>query len=146
MAHTTFNAEYTSSIAQPVAVEALVQDKNLSPDEVPRVIKKISEETKYSQGTQYKSVKNVVEAMDEDNFTYSHSTAKGDTRANTFEKISHKVKITALPEGGSVWKNTSKYFTDGEVEVTEEKIKAVKQEATGMFRAVLDYAEANPED
>ncbi|KAF8041622.1 hypothetical protein BT93_A0275 [Corymbia citriodora subsp. variegata] len=143
----TYKTEITSLIPPMKVVEALVEAHNLPPMVVLQVIKrtKVLEETTYSEGSWYKTLKQMVEAPDRDNFIYSYSIAVGDTLANTFEKLSHEVKIIALPEGGSVWKNTSKYFADGEVEVTEEKIMAVKEKASAMFRAVMAYVEANPE-
>lgn len=99
----------------------------------------------YFIGSQYKTVKHKVEVVDKENFVYCYSIIEGDVLGTTFEKISYETKITASPEGGSVCKNTSKYFTIGEVDITEEKIKAGKEKASAMFKAIEDYLVANPD-
>ncbi|XP_039157240.1 major allergen Pru av 1-like [Eucalyptus grandis] len=90
-------------------------------------------------------MKHKVEALDKENFTYSYSIIEGDALGTTFEKISYGVKITTSAEGGSVCKSTSKYFTIGEADITEEKIKAGKEKASAMFKAIEAYLLANPD-
>ncbi|XP_039172165.1 major allergen Pru ar 1-like [Eucalyptus grandis] len=98
----------------------------------------------YCSCSQYKTVKHKVEALDK-NFTYSYSIMEGDALGTTLEKIRYEVQITASPEGGSVCKSTSKYFTIGEADITEEKIKAGKEKASAMFKAIEAYLLANPD-
>ncbi|KAE9455177.1 hypothetical protein C3L33_12942, partial [Rhododendron williamsianum] len=49
------------------------------------------------------------------------------------------------PDGGSICKNRSIYHTKGDAQVTEEEIKAGKEKALGMFKAVEAYLLANPD-
>ncbi|WRX20381.1 hypothetical protein QQP08_012868 [Theobroma cacao] len=64
---------------------------------------------------------------------------------NTLEKISYETKFVAGPDGGSVCKSTSKYYTIGDIEIKEEQIKAGKERALGMYKAVEAYLLANPD-
>ena len=49
------------------------------------------------------------------------------------------------PDGGSICKSTSKYHTKGDFEITEDQIKAGKEKAMGMFKAVEAYLLAHPD-
>lgn len=96
-------------------------------------------------GNRRKTVKHKVEAPDNESFSYCYSIIEGDALANTLEKTSYEVKITASPEGGSVCKNESMYFTKGDGEITEEKIMAVKEKACALFKAIEACLVACPE-
>ncbi|EOY19740.1 Pathogenesis-related protein 10.5, putative [Theobroma cacao] len=52
--------------------------------------------------------------------------------------------FVAGPDGGSVCKSTSKYYTIGDNEIKEEQIKTGKERAFGMYKAVEAYLLANP--
>jgi len=54
-------------------------------------------------------VKHNVEVLDNGNFSYFNSIIESNMLANTLENTGYEVKITALPEGGSMCKNASKY-------------------------------------
>ncbi|OMP14014.1 hypothetical protein COLO4_00427 [Corchorus olitorius] len=54
-------------------------------------------------------------------------------------------KFVASPDGGSICKSTSKYFTIGDIEIKEEEIKAGKEKALGLYKAVEAYLLANPD-
>ncbi|KAK3444463.1 hypothetical protein EUGRSUZ_A00176 [Eucalyptus grandis] len=86
-----------------------------------------------------------MEALDKENFTYCYSIIEGDPLGTDFEKISYEVKITASPDGGSMLKSTSKYLTIGEVNITEEEIKAGKEKADAMVKAIEASVVANPD-
>jgi len=96
-------------------------------------------------GSQNKTAKHKVEALDKENFTYCYSIIEGEVLGTTFEKISYEVKITVLPLGGSVLKCTNSYFTIGEVDVPEKEIKAGKHKVTAMVEAIQAYLVANPD-
>ena len=96
-------------------------------------------------GSQFKYVKQKVEGIDKDNFSYSYSVIEGDALMNTLEKISYETKFVAAPDGGSICKSTSKYYTIGDIEIKEEQIKAGKERASGMYKAVEAYLLANPD-
>ncbi|KAL3753030.1 hypothetical protein ACJRO7_000428 [Eucalyptus globulus] len=124
-----------------VLLQAIKSVEVLEGDEGPGTTNLIT----FGKGSHYKTMKQKVESLDKENLTYCYSIIEGDVLGTTFEKISNEVKITASPEGGSVCKNTSKYFTIGEVEITEEKIKAGKEKASEMFKAIEAHLLANPD-
>ncbi|XP_039172131.1 major strawberry allergen Fra a 1.07-like [Eucalyptus grandis] len=97
------------------------------------------EQVNIAKGTHFKNVKHRIDELDKENFMCSYSIIEGDALGTTFEKI------TTSPEGGSVCKNTSKYFTIGKVDITEEKIKAGKEKVSEMFKAIEAYLLANPD-
>ncbi|KAL3753023.1 hypothetical protein ACJRO7_000421 [Eucalyptus globulus] len=140
MGATSFTQELTCPIAPARIIKALIVESNtLIPKLLPQFIKSVD------FGSQYKTMKHKVEALNKENFTYSYSIIEGDALGTTLEKISYEMKITASPEGGSVCKRTSKYFTIGEADITEEKIKAGKEKASAMFKAIEAYLLANPD-
>ena len=63
----------------------------------------------------------------------------------TFEKITYEVKFEALPNGGTISKMTSKYYTVGDFVVKEEDVKARKDKASGKYKAVEAYLVQNPD-
>ncbi|MBA0555630.1 hypothetical protein Golob_025795, partial [Gossypium lobatum] len=48
---------------------------------------------------------------------------EGDALMNKLEKITYETKLEASPGGGSICKTSSKYYTIGDFEITEEGIK-----------------------
>ena len=90
-------------------------------------------------------MKEKVEALDKDNFVYSNSVIEGDALMNKLEKITYETKLEPSPAGGSICKTTSKYYTNGDFEITEEGIKAGKEKALGIFKAVETYLLTNPD-
>ncbi|KAG4157342.1 hypothetical protein ERO13_D02G057240v2 [Gossypium hirsutum] len=92
----------------------------------PGSIKKVT----FGEGSQLKYMKQKVEAVDKE---------------NCLEKITYETKLEAFPDGGSVCKTTSKYHTIGDFELKEEGIKAGKEKASGIFKAIEAYLLANPD-
>ncbi|XWS33040.1 hypothetical protein CRYUN_Cryun22dG0043500 [Craigia yunnanensis] len=86
-----------------------------------------------------------VEALDRENFVYSYSVIEGDALMNKLEKVTYETKLESFSAGGSICKTTSKYYTIGEFEIKEEGIKAGKEKALGMFKAVEAYLNSNPD-
>ncbi|MBA0738037.1 hypothetical protein Gogos_011452 [Gossypium gossypioides] len=103
-------------------------------------IKKVT----FGEGSQFKYMKQKVEAVDKDKFVYIYSVIEGDALMDKLEKITYETKLETSPDGGSVCKTTSKYYTIGEFELKEEGIKAGKEKALGMFKAIEAYLLANP--
>ncbi|XVE82217.1 hypothetical protein DITRI_Ditri15bG0129900 [Diplodiscus trichospermus] len=64
---------------------------------------------------------------------------------NKLAKITYETKLEPSPTGGSICKTTSKYYTIGDFEVTEEGIKEGKEKGLGIFKAVEAYLMANPD-
>ncbi|KAK3444438.1 hypothetical protein EUGRSUZ_A00135 [Eucalyptus grandis] len=140
----SYDSEITTPVSSAKMFKAAILDSdNLIPKALPQAIKSVK--VLEGDGAKYKTMKHKVEALDKENFTYSYSIIEGDVLGTTFEKISYEAKITTSPKGGSVCKNTSKYFTIGEVDTTEEKIKAWKEKAPAMFKAIEAYLLANPD-
>ncbi|XVE82211.1 hypothetical protein DITRI_Ditri15bG0129300 [Diplodiscus trichospermus] len=90
-------------------------------------------------------MKQKVEALDKENFLYSYSVIEGDALMNKLEKITYETKLEPSATGGSVCKSTSKYYIIGDFELKEEGIKAGKEKALGMFKAIEAYLLANPD-
>ncbi|KAK8623905.1 hypothetical protein V6N13_065265 [Hibiscus sabdariffa] len=107
----------------------------------PGSIKKVT----FGEGSQFEYMKQKVEALDEEKFAYTYSVIEGDALMNKLEKITYEMKMEASPDGGSVCKTTSKYYTIGDFELKEEGIKAGKEKALGMFKAIEAYLQANPD-
>ncbi|MBA0797735.1 hypothetical protein Gohar_008403 [Gossypium harknessii] len=103
-------------------------------------IKKVT----FGEGSQFKYMKQKVEAVDKDKFVYIYSVIEGDALMDKLEKITYETQLETSPDGGSVCKTTSKYYTIGEFELKEEGIKAGKEKALGMFKAIEAYLLANP--
>ena len=89
-------------------------------------------------------MKSRIDGIDKEKFTYSYSVIEGDALMNTLEKIYHEIKFEASSDGGSICKSSSTYYTIGEIEIKEEEIKAGKEKALGMFKAVEANLLANP--
>ena len=96
-------------------------------------------------GSQFNYVKHRIDEIDNANFTYGYSLIEGDALTDKLEKISYEIKLVASPDGGSILKSTSKYHTKGDHEIKEEQIKAGKEKAAGLFKAVEGYLLANPD-
>ncbi|KAA8548988.1 hypothetical protein F0562_000674 [Nyssa sinensis] len=153
----TYDMEVTSSIPAAKMFKAFVLDAdNLIPKILPQAIKSVEiiegngdagtiKLITFGEGSQFKSVKHRVDGIDKENFTYSYSIIEGDALMGTLESISYEIKISASPDGGSICKNSSKYHTKGDVQITEEHIKSGKEKASGMFKAVEAYLLANPD-
>ncbi|KAG4210493.1 hypothetical protein ERO13_A02G052600v2 [Gossypium hirsutum] len=103
-------------------------------------IKKVT----FGEGSQFKYMKQKVEAIDKENFVYIYSVVEGDALMNKLEKITYETKLEASPNGGAVCRTTSKYYTIGDFELKEEGIKAGKYKALGTFKAIEAYMLENP--
>ncbi|KAK7853497.1 major allergen pru ar 1 [Quercus suber] len=130
----TYEAETTTVIPPARLFKAFVLDAdNLIPKIAPQAIK----------SSQFNYVKHRIDEIDNANFTYGYSLIEGDALTDKLEKISYEIKLVASPDGGSILKSTSKYHTKGDHEIKEEQIKAGKEKAAGLFKAVEGYLLAN---
>jgi len=153
----SYDMEITTSIAPAKMFKAFVLDAdNLIPKILPQAIKSVEviegngepgsvKVITFGEGSQFKSVKHRVDGIDKENFTYSYSIIEGDALMGILESISYETKIVASPDGGSICKSSSKYYTKGDAQITEEQIKGGKEKASGMFKAVEAYLLANPD-
>ncbi|KAJ9699685.1 hypothetical protein PVL29_005515 [Vitis rotundifolia] len=153
----TYEHEIISSIPPPKMFKAFILDSdNLIPKVLPQAIKCVEiiegdggpgsiKKITFGEGSQFNYVKHRVDGIDKENFTFSYSVIEGDALMGTLESISYEVKFVASPNGGSICKSTSKYHTKGDFEITEDQIKAGKEKALGLFKAVEAYLLANPD-
>ncbi|XP_039172154.1 major allergen Pru av 1-like [Eucalyptus grandis] len=110
-------------ITSPWSSAAVKSVEVLEGDGGPETIKLMALAKSEQLGSQNKTEKHKVEALDRENFTYCYSIIEGEVLGTTFEKISYQVKITALPLVGSVLKCTNSYFTNGDVDVPRTRSK-----------------------
>ncbi|XP_039172145.1 major allergen Pru av 1-like [Eucalyptus grandis] len=153
----TFHFDILSPIPPARMFKAAILDAdNLLPMVLPQAVKSVKvlkgdggpgtiKLMAFGEGSQNKTAKHKVEALDKKNFTYCYSIIEGEVLGTTFEKISYEVKMTALPLGGSALKCANSYFTNDDVDIPENEIKAGKQEVTAMVGAIEAYLVANPD-
>ncbi|XP_034686477.1 major allergen Pru ar 1-like [Vitis riparia] len=153
----TYEMEVTSSIPPAKMFKAFVLDvDNLIPKVLPQAIKCVEiiegdggpgtiKKITFGEGSQFNYVKHRIDSLDKENFTYCYTIIEGDALMDTLESIYYEVKLVASPDGGSICKNISKYHTKGDIQITEDQIKAGKEKAMGMYKAIEAYLLANPD-
>ncbi|KAK9286366.1 hypothetical protein L1049_014760 [Liquidambar formosana] len=92
-----------------------------------------------------KTLKHRIDALDKENMIYNYTMIEGDTLPDKIESISYETKFEATADGRTICKSVSKHYAKAGVEIKEEEIKAGKEKATGMFKAVEAYLLANPD-
>ncbi|MBA0612569.1 hypothetical protein Godav_013163 [Gossypium davidsonii] len=152
----TYESEIVTAIPPAKMFKACILDGDtLIPQILPQAFKSVEyiegngeagsiKKVTFGEGSQFKYMKQKVEAVDKDKFVYIYSVIEGDALMDKLEKITYETKLETSPDGGSVCKTTSKYYTIGEFELKEEGIKAGKEKALGMFKAIEAYLLANP--
>lgn len=90
-------------------------------------------------------MKERIDVIDKENCIYEYTMIEGDVLGSEFEKVSNVVKFEASPDGGSICKGSSKYYTIGDVKVNEEEIDGFKEKQMGLFKAIEAYLLANPD-
>ncbi|KAL4643051.1 hypothetical protein ACB092_02G064800 [Castanea dentata] len=153
----TYESEVTSPIPPARLFKAFVLDAdNLIPKISPHTIKSTEilegnggpgtiKKVTFHEGSHFKFLKHKIDAIDKENFTYNYSVIEGGPLSDKIEKISYETKLVATPDGGSIFKSTSKYYAKDDFEIKEEQIKAGKEKATGLFKSVEGYLLANPD-
>ncbi|THF96861.1 hypothetical protein TEA_021285 [Camellia sinensis var. sinensis] len=126
----TFTEDIASPVPAPRLFKALILDAdNLIPKIVPQAIRSI--ETIQGDGgpgsSPFKCLKHRIDAL-----------------MDKLEFISYEMKLESDANGGCVGKNISKYHAKPGVEIKEEEIKAGKEKASAVFKAVEAYLLANP--
>jgi hypothetical protein len=156
MAPITYDLEITSSLPPAKLFKAFIlEGDTLIPKVIPQAIKSVEtlkgdggpgtiKLTTFGEGSTHKCVKHRIDSIDKVNFTYSYSIIEGDA-LDGFESISYQTKIVASPHGGSIFKTRSIYVPKADNKVTEEEIKAGKEKASVIFKAVEAYLLANPD-
>ncbi|KAL0456913.1 UNVERIFIED_CONTAM: Major allergen Pru ar 1 [Sesamum latifolium] len=157
MASFTYDIEIPSPIPAAKMYKAVVLDADtLIPKIMPQAIKNVEilegdggvgtvKLVHFGEGSQYKSVKHRVDALDTENLTHSYSIVEGDALMGGLESITYHVKIVPTEDGGCICKNRSIYHAKGGFELSEEKIKEGKEKGVAMFKAIEAYLQANPQ-
>ena len=109
------------------------------------IIKEVTSVFLCYAASQFNYVKHRIDEIDNANFTYAYTLIEGDAISETLEKIQYEIKLVTSPDGGSILKSISKYHTKGDHEIKEDQIKAGKEKASGLFKAVEAYLLANPD-
>ncbi|OMO58400.1 hypothetical protein COLO4_34686 [Corchorus olitorius] len=145
--------EVATGVPPAKMFQAFVLDSDtLIPKILPQAIKSVEilegdggagtiKQINFGQGncSQFKTVRNRIDEIDKENFSYSYTVMEGDALMNTVEKICNEIKIEATSNGGSICKNKCTYYTIGDIEIKEEEIKAGKEKALAIFRAIEEY-------
>ncbi|KAL6990029.1 hypothetical protein U1Q18_052597 [Sarracenia purpurea var. burkii] len=157
MGAVTITEEITSPIPAQRLFKALILDADvIIPKIAPQAIKNIEtiegdggpgtiKQMNFAEGSHFKYVKHRIDALDKEKLTYAYTLIEGDALKDKIESISYEIKFEPSPDGGTVGKNVSTYHTKPGVEVKEEEIKAGKEQAAGIFKAVEAYLLANPD-
>uniref|UniRef100_A0A5B7CCJ2 Putative major allergen Pru ar 1-like n=1 Tax=Davidia involucrata TaxID=16924 RepID=A0A5B7CCJ2_DAVIN len=153
----TVTEEYTSPIPPARIFKALILDSDtLIPKLMPHAIKSIEviqgdggagsiKQINFTEGSAFNSVKHQIDELNEETCMFNYTLIEGDALKGNLEKISYEVKFVASPDGGTISKMTSKYYTVGDVVISEEEIKAGKEKAMGMYKVVENYLIQNPD-
>ncbi|KAL3508135.1 hypothetical protein ACH5RR_033517 [Cinchona calisaya] len=152
----TVTDEYTSPIPHTRIFKSLILDAdNLIPKLLPQIIKGIEivegdggagtiKQMNFAEGTQFKSIKHRIDEIDVAKCIYNYTLIEGDALGDKLEKISYEAKFEASPEGGTISTMTSKYYVLDDAAISEEEIKAGKEKAIGIYKAVEAYLLQNP--
>ncbi|KAK3444433.1 hypothetical protein EUGRSUZ_A00130 [Eucalyptus grandis] len=149
MVEVTHNTEISHPIPKAKLIEALLKANGFFPHVLsPGVLRADSQEKISVEGRLHRTVRATVNA-NPGSFLYNHSTVERDEQGNISKEISHEVTIEAWPYlgVGSVCKYAGRYFTVGQVDITEEQIiKAMREKASVMFGAIQAYSAAKPQN
>lgn len=96
-------------------------------------------------GSHLKCIKYRIDELNEGTLTYNYTLIEGDALVEKLEKITYEIKFEQAPDGGSISKVTSKYYTVGDFKLDEDEIKAGKERVLAMYRAVEAYLIQNPD-
>ena len=150
----TYETETASQIAPARLFKALMVDgDNLIPKIVPQAI----ESTEILEGNggpgsvmkttfgDSKYLKQKVDILDADTFTYSYTVFEGDAMPDFAEKIYYERILTPLENGGCVMRVISKYYAKEGHKHDEKLVNEGKAKGSALYQAVEDYLIANPD-
>ncbi|KAM5568857.1 major allergen Pru av 1 [Rosa sericea] len=115
-----------------IAPQAVKSFEILEGDGGAGTIKKIT----FGEGSTYSYVKQRIDSIDKENFAYSYSLIEG--TPDSIEKICYETKLVASGSG-TIIKSTSEYHVKGDVEIKEEDVKARKEKASHLHKAIENY-------
>ncbi|XP_027184711.1 major allergen Pru ar 1-like [Coffea eugenioides] len=160
MAPLTCDFEVPCSIPPARLFKAFFLDDHLITKMLPQAIKSVEivegdggvgsiKLITFGEGSHYKGLKQRVDGIDKDNFTFSHTILESDAFSDKIEKVANVIKIEASADGGSICKTTRtchlKRNTNEHIEGANQEIRAAKETSSAMFKAVEAYLIANPD-
>ncbi|KAK6122795.1 hypothetical protein DH2020_043457 [Rehmannia glutinosa] len=89
-------------------------------------------------------VKIRIEAVDIDNQVSKYTVIEGPMLGNKIESIHYEQKFEDSSDGGCVAKIVSEYHTKGDIQLKEEEVKAINDQALGFYTLSEEYLHANP--
>ncbi|GAA0162966.1 hypothetical protein LIER_39503 [Lithospermum erythrorhizon] len=157
MAITTFTEEHTSPIsASRIFMASIIDSHNLIPELMPHLIESIEflqgdggpgtiKKINYAEGNNFKSVKHRIDELSLETLTYKYTLIEADTLVENLQNVTYEIKLEKLPNGGTNSKVTTKYYTNDDIILKEEQIRAGKERVYWIFKAVEAYLILNPE-
>ncbi|XP_009793896.1 pathogenesis-related protein STH-2-like [Nicotiana tabacum] len=151
-----FTQEFTSPIAPIRLFKALIVDsKSLIPKLLPQFVESVDllqgdggagsiEQVNFTKGSPFEFVKHRIDELDKENMVCKYTMIEGDALADKFDSISYEVKFEESNNGGCICKMTTEYIGIGDFIVKEEDIKAGKDSAIGIYKAVESHLLQNP--
>ncbi|KAK2970440.1 hypothetical protein RJ640_015536 [Escallonia rubra] len=101
---------------------------------VVRRLKQWSTAWRYPCTSQLKHMKQRVDGLDKENFTYSYNVVEGDALMGELESISYHIKVVPSADGGSVCTNECFHFTG------TSQLKHMKQRVDGLDKENFTYS------
>ncbi|KAL1181614.1 hypothetical protein V6Z11_A02G061800 [Gossypium hirsutum] len=103
----------TASLPAKMFKACIINGGTLIPKIVPQAFKSVEyiegnseagsiKKVTFGKESQFKYMKQKVEAIDNENFVYIYNVVEGDALMNKLEKITYETKLNAFPDGGSV--------------------------------------------
>ena len=91
----------------------------------------------------FKTMKQKVDVIDKDSFTYSYTIIDGDILLDFVESINNHFTYVPTADGGCTVKSTITFTTKGDAVVPEENIKFANDQNLAIFKAIEAHLIAN---
>ncbi|KAK4421620.1 Pathogenesis-related protein STH-2 [Sesamum alatum] len=101
-------------------------------------------QTNFHDGLPFTYAKHRVDEIDTENYVCKYTLIEGDILGDKLEKINYELKVEGSADGGCVIKSKTDLHVKAGVELSDEEIKAGKDEASNIFNACEQYLSANP--
>ncbi|PIM98113.1 hypothetical protein CDL12_29409 [Handroanthus impetiginosus] len=157
MAVTKFTQEIKVKVSSKRLFKAFATDPyTVLPKILPNFIKSVEiihgdggagtiRQTNFADGAPHSYMKHKIEHLDAENHVAKYSLIEGAVLGDKIEKISYDQKYEDTSDGGCVIKIVGEYHTKGNFQVTEEDIKAGKDEALQTVKHVEEILLAHPD-
>ncbi|KAK7387944.1 hypothetical protein VNO78_22743 [Psophocarpus tetragonolobus] len=149
----TCESEHVTPVSAATLYKAIVLDSsNVLPKALPNFIKSVEtiegdggpgtiKNLTLAQGLGY--VKHRVDAIDTQNYVYNYSVIEGSTLSEAFEKICYEYKLVATPDGGTIVKSTSKFYTKGDYQLAQQYVNTSKDRSARFTNTIEHFILAN---